>query len=62
MVTILVTGALPCLEYVSTCQSCGTKFSFMNTEATRVLDERDGNYLTIVCPLSGCGKIVTRAE
>ncbi len=43
--------------YAATCYGCDTKFEFKLNEATEHNDYRDGNYLSINCPV--CGDLVT---
>ena len=43
-----------------TCRNCGCVFSFLQEEAKTVYDQRDGDYLSIKCPQSGCETIVTK--
>lgn len=43
----------------ATCIRCRTKFSFEQWEAKYNNDQRDGDYLSIGCPLPGCGNTVT---
>lgn len=38
-------------EYMSTCRHCKTFFSFLKNEATYNYDQRDGDFLSIDCPL-----------
>lgn len=47
-------------EYQAACTICKTIFEFKRTEATYNTDERDGDYLSICCPLcfSSCTKQV----
>jgi RNase P subunit RPR2 len=35
----------------ATCNHCGTVFEFSQKEATIQSDQRDGDYMTILCPL-----------
>jgi len=57
---IISTGRLPGQNiYQSTCRNCGTIFQFSRSEAKEVVDQRDGNFLLITCPLAGCGHHVT---
>lgn len=45
--------------YEATCNRCSTKFSFERYEANYVCDPRDGDFLSIRCPLAACGNAVT---
>ena len=45
--------------YQVECRECKTEFEFVRSEATLTFDNRDGDFLTIGCPL--CGKPVTHA-
>lgn len=38
-------------KYVLTCYNCQTKFEFLEKEGKLVCDQRDGNYLSIDCPV-----------
>jgi hypothetical protein len=60
MVKITKVGTLPCSKtYQARCRSCKTEFIFERKEAKYNNDQRDGDYLSITCPLEGCGKTVT---
>ena len=37
--------------YKSTCTNCKTVCEYLLKEATIVYDQRDGNYVTIACPV-----------
>ena len=43
----------------ATCQCCQTVFSFAESDARRVFDQRDGDYLTLPCPV--CEQPVNKA-
>jgi len=52
MVTIIKRGELPKDRiYRCTCYNCYTEFEFTQEEGTYHSDQRDGEYLTIACPL-----------
>ena len=60
MVKIIQRGTLPSeREYQSMCRKCGTVFEWVAAEGTVHSDQRDGDYITIGCPL--CGETVTTA-
>lgn len=40
-----------------TCRNCDTLFSFTRSDASFVPDQRDGDHLTLHCPL--CGRVCT---
>lgn len=46
-------------KYTATCNGCGTKIEFLQKEATRVSDQRDGDYMEIQCPT--CPRRITKA-
>lgn len=49
---IIKKGELPAEKlYTLTCRYCSTEFRFKQGEAKRISDQRDGNYLSINCPL-----------
>lgn len=57
MVTIIKRGIKPAERlYEVTCGECTTVFSFKQAEAQYKSDQRDGDYLTIQCPvcISAC--------
>lgn len=57
---IITEGELPETRPIrTTCRSCRTLFEFTPAEATRVSDQRDGDYYRVTCPLPGCHKEVT---
>lgn len=39
--------------YQCTCRNCKTVFEFKKYEARYVSDQRDGDFLTISCPICG---------
>jgi hypothetical protein len=52
MVEILKKGKSPLeLTYDHTCKICKTRFRFAYSEGQRMSDNRDGDYLTIDCPI-----------
>jgi RNase P subunit RPR2 len=60
MVEIIKQGKLPGEEeYTTTCRNCKTIFKFKAKEAKKHDDQRDGSYLTIVCPLPDCNTTAT---
>jgi hypothetical protein len=63
MPEIITPGQLPSEKtYTVTCSNCRTMFKFKQGEARyNNGDQRDGDYLTINCPLPGCGKTVTKS-
>lgn len=49
---IIVRGKLPEEdEYEATCYRCRTVFRFQRVEARYVSDQREGDYLSIACPV-----------
>lgn len=53
---ILVEGSLPSEKiYTCTCRKCSTKFEFKRAEGKEHFDQRDGNSISVICPLPGCG-------
>jgi hypothetical protein len=59
---ILHKGELPSeKQYTARCTSCRTQFRFKKGEAQYHCDPRDGDYLSIRCPLPGCTNTVTVA-
>lgn len=57
---ILEKGQLPQeREYKATCRICNTKFRFKEKEGQLNHDQRDGDYISVTCPLPGCGYTVT---
>lgn len=60
MVDIIEKGELPGEKlYETTCSNCKTRFRFKKDEAKVNYDQREGDYLSIACPLTGCNKTVT---
>lgn len=43
----------------ATCRDCRCEFRFKTSEANRVFDQRDGDFLQLACPF--CGANVTKA-
>ena len=59
---IISEGHLPSKQlYNGQCRNCGTIFTFQREEARLVPDDRDGDYLTVTCPLPGCGQAFNTA-
>lgn len=59
MVEITKRGQLPgAKQYRGFCHNCGTEFKFLASEAREHSDQRDGDFLSITCPLPGCGTTV----
>ena len=57
---VIEMGSLPEeRNYRATCRHCGTVFEFLRAEAKYVIDQRDGDFLSIQCPLPGCAREVT---
>lgn len=57
---IITKGELPDTKpYRATCRKCSTVFEFFRGEAVYESDQRDGDFLRITCPLSGCKESVT---
>lgn len=49
---IIKQGTLPKdRSYTTTCDNCDTKFSFKRSEGKYTLDQRDGEWIEIKCPL-----------
>jgi hypothetical protein len=46
-------------EHEARCSKCKTKFAFAEHEAKRVLDQRDGDYFEVSCPV--CSNGVTKS-
>jgi len=60
VVEIIRKGQLPSEKvYEASCGHCHTRFRFKQGEADYNSDPRDGDYLSIRCPLDGCGHLVT---
>lgn len=60
MVEIVRRGILPEEKvHEATCGNCYTVFRFKQGEAHVTGDQRDGDYMTIACPL--CNKTVTKS-
>lgn len=60
---ILKQGQLPeDKEFTTTCRRCKTEFQFKKSEGKETSDQRDGNYVSINCPLPGCGNLCTVAS
>lgn len=60
---IIRAGELPGEKiYEATCSHCKTLFRFKRNEAHLKTsnDQRDPSYLEIMCPFTGCGKLVTK--
>jgi len=38
-------------QYEATCRNCDTQIRFFAAEAVRKSDQRDGDYLSIACPV-----------
>ncbi|QBQ74744.1 hypothetical protein BcepSauron_364 [Burkholderia phage BcepSauron] len=58
MPEIISAGQLPGNKrYEATCSNCRTRFSFLQKEAQHGYDRND-SYLSIRCPLAGCGHMV----
>ena len=45
--------------YIADCRTCKSQIKFKRTEAKLTSDQRDGDYLNIVCPVCGAG--ITKA-
>jgi RNase P subunit RPR2 len=57
---IIKEGKLPEKEiFQITCKNCSTVFEFFREEANVTRDQREGDYLSIACPL--CKKIQTKS-
>jgi len=57
---ILKEGKLPQEKtYTATCRDCKTVFEFKQKEAKMNYDQRDGNYLSVNCPV--CWRLSTHA-
>jgi uncharacterized protein with PIN domain len=53
-VKILELGSKPIEKtYTVRCDQCKTKFEFAQHEATVNRDQRDGDYVSILCPVCG---------
>lgn len=51
---VIKEGILPeTRTYRCNCDRCGCLFEFIEAEARRCSDQRDGDYLTIACPTCG---------
>jgi endogenous inhibitor of DNA gyrase (YacG/DUF329 family) len=54
---IIKRGTLPSeRQYSGTCSTCGTQVKFKEGEARFHSDQRDGDFITVDCPV--CGKII----
>jgi ribosomal protein S27E len=59
MVEVVERGELPgSVVYEVQCRNCHSKLRFKRSEAAYVSDQRDGDYLTVQCPV--CSSTVTR--
>lgn len=59
---ILQKGVLPSKQiYRATCRHCGTQIEFHFEEAEFISDQRDGDFLSIPCPLPMCLHKITVA-
>jgi len=47
------------VNYEVQCQKCISKLKFKRSDAGYVSDQRDGNYLTVECPV--CRNLVTKS-
>ena len=47
------------VEYETRCQKCQSKLKFKRSDAKYVNDQRDGDYLTVECPV--CKNLVTKS-
>lgn len=57
---IIKEGRLPRAKvYRAECNNCGTIFEFKKEEAQYTSDQRDGDFLTIGCPLPLCSRRTT---
>lgn len=60
---IITKGTIPSEKwYIAKCNHCGTKFEFQQKEGTLTYDQRDGNFITIACPLPECNHNVTVSQ
>ncbi len=52
---IIKEGKLPDNKILTaTCANCKTEIEFTVGESRRTFDQRDGDYVTVTCPLCGC--------
>lgn len=59
-IEIIQRGTLPGeRQHQTRCGACQTIFSFGETDARRISDQRDGDYLTLPCPV--CQRPVNKA-
>ncbi len=40
-------------EYEATCRNCRTEVRFQQSEGTVTYDQRDGDFVTVKCPVCG---------
>ena len=48
---IIKRGKLPLKEYEAKCSYCGTEVRFHEKEGKITYDQRDGNFITVLCPI-----------
>ena len=54
-IQIIQRGVLPeAIRYKTKCRHCNTIFSFLKSDAHLTVDQRDGDFYTIECPV--CSK------
>jgi len=41
--------------YQAKCYNCKTEIEFVQKEGVVTRDQRDGDFITVQCPLCGCG-------
>lgn len=52
MIKITKQGKKPELkEYVGTCRNCKTEVEFQQQDGTVTHDQRDGDFITVTCPV-----------
>lgn len=57
---ILKRGIVPeQIRYVSSCSHCKTEVAFMQCEGKITYDQRDGNFITVECPV--CNRDINKA-
>jgi predicted RNA-binding Zn-ribbon protein involved in translation (DUF1610 family) len=56
---IIKRGEIPVHTYDVTCRHCKTEFRFQKDEAVYHCDPRDGDYLSIRCPV--CRHVATKS-
>lgn len=59
-IEVIKRGVLPEDQpYEATCRNCHSQIRFLRSDARLTFDQRDGDFLTVACPV--CGKAIHTA-